>query len=76
MDFSIFKKEKKEFPKSCEIIVVDFLNKKELYRVTVDNKKPIPVAVQEDLENASKLLERIMQAPKVEESANSLDKAQ
>ena len=41
MDFSIFDKKTKPLNEVCEIIVVDFINKKEVLRTLLNNLAPV-----------------------------------
>ena len=58
MDFSIFNR-KKQLNEFCEIIVVDFVNKKEVCRKTINNLQPINPEDEKQLNLAQKQVSEI-----------------
>lgn len=59
MDFSIFEKKKKPLNEFCEIIVVDFVNKKEVMRTKINNLLPISPQQAHSIEDSIEEVSRI-----------------
>lgn len=75
MDFSIFNR-KKQLNEFCEIIVVDFVNKKEVCRKKINNLQPINPEDEKELNLAQKQVSEIRLAFIKNEEAKEAQKDQ
>lgn len=78
MDFSIFEKKKAPLNETCEIIVVDFVNKKEVYRTVINNLAPVNpqqmVDIKNSLENVKQISKEYIEKSNQEELLKNQEK--